>query len=162
MINDAGESDPVDSVKLRAAIAKLKQAIQADPRNDAAYVDAGFSYALLKDSSAAVDMYHAATRINPSPANFKELADIYLRVGSPEEALMAANAGLSRDSRHAGLYNARGMALTNLRRFDEAARDFRKALELDPSMRAAQVNLDALGTDYGGRATVTKKKTAAQ
>jgi len=158
MITDAGHNDPLDTVKVRAAIVKLKQAVKHDPRNDGAYVDLGFSYALLKDAPTAVDMYREATRINPSAANFKELADIYMRVGSPEEALMAANAGLSKDSRNAGLYNARGMSLMDLKRFDEAARDFRKALELDPSLAAAKENLDALGPGYSARETIGKKK----
>ena len=161
MIEHAGQRDPIDSTEVRAAIEKLKTAVQLDPRNDAACVDLGFSYALLKEPAPAVDMYTRAVRINPSAANFKELADIYLRVGNPEEALMAANAGLGKDERNAGLYNARGMALTDLRRFDEAARDFRKALEIDPSMDAAKVNLDALGSGYGGRSTIMKKKTAS-
>ena len=162
MIEQAGQRDPFDSGKVRAAIEKLKQAVELNPRNDSAYVDLGFSYALLKDVPTALDMYTKATRINPSAANFKELADIYLRVGSPGNALMAANAGLSKDDRNAGLYNARGMALTNMQRFDEAARDFRKALELDPSLNAAQVNLQALGSGYGGRSTILKKPTATQ
>lgn len=158
MIKAAGQSDPLDSAKVRAAIEKLKRATELDPSNDAAYVDLGFAYGLLKEPSTAVDMYRAAAKINPSPANFKELADIYLRVGSPGEALMAANAGLLKDQRDAGLYNARGMALTDLERFEEAARDFRKALEIDPSLTAAQVNLDALGADKTGRSTVSKRK----
>ena len=161
MIREAGQRDPLDSAKVRAAIGKLEQATKADPHNDAAYVDLGFSHALLKDPSTAVDMYRKATEINPSPANFKELADIYLRVGSPEEALMAANAGLGKNPRDAGLYNARGMALTNMERFDEAERAFRKALEIDPSLTAARVNLEALGSNTG-RSSIMKKKAPAQ
>jgi tetratricopeptide (TPR) repeat protein len=157
MIRQAGHDDPVDSAKVREAIAKLKRAVDLNPRNDSAYADLGFSYALLKDAPTAVDMYRKAVAINPSPANYKELTDIYLRTGSPENALMAANAGLSKDSRDAGLYNARGMALTNLRRYDEAGRDFRKALDLDPSLEAARVNLNALGSGYSGRGTVSRK-----
>jgi len=162
MITQASRSDPLDAEQVRAAIGKLNRAVSLDPRNDGAYVDLGFSYALLKDASTALDMYTRATRINPSAANFKELADIYLRVGSPGNALMAANAGLSKDDRNAGLYNARGMALVNMRRFDEAARDFRKALDIDPSLSAAQVNLEALGSGYSGRSTIMKKKAAEQ
>jgi tetratricopeptide (TPR) repeat protein len=158
-IKKASQRDPIDSTLIRQAIAKLKQAIERDPRNDSAYVDLGFAYGLLKEPSIAVDMYRKAVEINPSPANFKELADIYMRVGNPEEALMAANAGLTRNSRDPGLYNARGMALMNMERFDEAELAFREALEIDPSFAAAKVNLDAMGSDYKARGTITKKKT---
>jgi tetratricopeptide (TPR) repeat protein len=158
LVKEAGQSDPLDSEKVRTAVAKLKHAIELDSRNDSAWVDLGFCYGLLKDPGDAVDAYRTAAKINPSPANFKELTDIYLRVGNPELALMAANAGLLKDRRNASLYNARGMALTDLQRFDEAARDFRKALALDPSLAAAKVNLDALGDESSGRATITKRK----
>lgn len=159
-IKQAGRSDPIDTGKIRGAIDQLKRAATLNPRNDSAYVDLGFCYALLKDAPAALSMYRKAVAINPSPANYKELADIYMRAGAPEEALMAANAGLTKGPRDAGLYNARGMALMDLRRYDEAARDFRKALEIDPSLRAARINLDALGESYTGRGTVSKKSAA--
>jgi len=160
IIKQAAQSDPLDSSKIRGAVDQLKRAAALNPRNDSAYVDMGFCYALLKDAPSALDMYRQAVAINPSPANYKELADIYMRTGGSEEALMAANAGLVKDPRNAGLYNARGMALMDLRRYDEAARDFRKALEIDPSLRAARVNLDVLGEGYTGRGTVSKKSAA--
>ncbi len=148
LIMAAGKSNPTDSAKVNQAIGELHDALKVDPRNDSAYVDLGFCYGLLRDGTTAVDMYRTATLINPSPANFKELADVYLRVGQPEAALMAANAGLVHDSRNAPLYNAKGMALNDLQRFDEAAHAFRQALVYDPSFEVAKRNLDALGPAY--------------
>lgn len=148
LIMEAGKSKPTDAAKLNAAIDKLHEALKADPRNDAAYVDLGFCYGLLRDGTTAVDMYRTATMINPSPANFKELADVYLRVGNPEAALMAANAGLAKDSHSAPLYNAKGLALNDLTRFQEAAHAFQQALVYDPSFEIARRNLEALGPGY--------------
>ncbi|HLX38875.1 MAG TPA: tetratricopeptide repeat protein, partial [Candidatus Binataceae bacterium] len=89
-VMQAGKSDPFDTKLINRAIDQLHQALKVDPKNDSAYVDLGFCYSALRDGPTAVDMYRTATLINPSPANFKELADIYLRTGNAEGALMAA------------------------------------------------------------------------
>ncbi|HKN00078.1 MAG TPA: MMPL family transporter [Candidatus Binataceae bacterium] len=157
LIRAAGQSDPVDSVKVRAAIDKLHEAVQVNPRDDAAFIDLGFCYGLLHDGPTAVDMYLKAVHINSSAANFKELADIYLRIGDPEHALMAANAGLQKDTRSAALYNAKGMALNDLTRYDEAATCFQKALDIDPNFTVARQNLRELNGGNTGRGSITKK-----
>jgi hopanoid biosynthesis associated RND transporter like protein HpnN len=156
MIRQAGDAKPVDSQKIRAAIDKLHDAIRMSPNNDAAYVDLGFCYSVLGDGPTAIDMYVKATRINPSGPNFKELADIYMRIGDPENALLAANAGITHDPRNASLYNAKGMALHDLGRTDEAATAFQKALELDPSFAIARANLRALTSGPQGRGSISR------
>ncbi|GEM_PF-109928 len=158
LVRQAGKSDPVDSAKIRAAVDKLHDAVRINPHNDTAYVDLGFCYGVLHDGPTAVDMYLKATHINPSAANFKELADIYLRVGDPEHALMAANAGIQKDPRSAPLYNARGMALNDLDRYDEAATAFQKALEINPNFAVARANLKALNSGPKGRGSISKQE----
>jgi Flp pilus assembly protein TadD len=143
-IMEAGKKNPTDSQLIERAIDQLHNALKIDPKNDSAYVDLGFCYALMRDASNAEEMYITATVINPSPANFKELADIYLRTGKPEAALMAANAGLAKDAKNAKLLNAKGLALTDLRRPDEAETAFRQAIKYDPNLTVAQRNLEAL------------------
>ena len=143
-IMEAGKKDQVDPVMVNHAIDDLHQALKIDPRNDSAYVDLGFCYGMLQDGAAAQDMYRTATLINPSPDNFKELADVYLRAGNGEAALMAANAGLLKDPHNARLFNAKGLALGNLHRNDDATEAFRQAVRYDPSLEVARQNLDAL------------------
>lgn len=162
MIRAAGATDPLDTKKIHVAIDKLHEALQIDPLNDTAYVDLGFCYGALRDSSSAVDMYRKATQLNPSGANFIELADIYLRVGDAEDALMAANAGLAKDPHNARLFNAQGMAFNDLQRFGEAAEAWEKALKLDPNLRVARANLDALNGGQTGRGSVYKQKSPQQ
>src|ERR1700758_3841845 len=72
LITDAGKSDPVDSKKINQAMDKLHEAMRVDPQNDAAYVDLGFCYGVLRDATNATDMYMKATQLNPSGANFVE------------------------------------------------------------------------------------------
>lgn len=156
LIQQAGKADPLDSKMVRDAIDRLNAAVRVDPRNDSAYVDLGFCYGLLRDGTQAVDMYTKAAQINPSGANFLELADVYLRVGDLEDALMAANAGIIKDPKNARLYNAKGGALDDLQRFDEAAEAFEKALKLDPNLAVARENLNALNGGPSGRGSITK------
>jgi len=156
VITEAGKSNPVDTKKINLAMDKLHEALRIDPRNDSAYVDLGFCYGVLRDGSNATDMYMKATQLNPSGANFIELADIYLRVGDAEDALLAANAGIEKDPSNARLYNAKGMALNDLQRFGEAAEAWEKALELKPDFPAAKANLQALNGGTTGRGSIIK------
>ena len=155
-IRRAGESKPMNSKLMYNAIDLLHRAVRLDPENDGAYVDLGFCYGALRDGPTAVDMYHRAVTLNPSAANYQELADIYLRIGDPEKALEAANAGLQHDHRDAHLYNAKGMALNDLDRYDEAAEAFQTALDYDPNLRTARENLSELNNSSTGRGTITK------
>ena len=154
LVMQAGQADPVDTKLIHQAIDKLRVALKIDPRNDSAYVDLGFCYGVLRDGDTAVDMYHTATELNPSGNNFIELADIYMRVGDTEDALLAANAGIIKDPSNARLYNAKGMALNDLQRFDEAEEAWEKALRLNPDLKVAQVNLDALNGGPSGRGSI--------
>jgi tetratricopeptide (TPR) repeat protein len=156
LIMQAGQADPVDTKKIHEAMDKLHEALRIDPRNDSAYVDLGFCYGVLRDGDSAIQMYHTATELNPSGSNFIELADVYLRVGDAEDALLAANAGIVKDPRSARLYNAKGMALNDLQRFGEAEEAWEKALKLNPNLRVAQVNLDALNGGSSGRGSIIK------
>src|SRR5271170_1769244 len=162
MIERAGKSDPIDSKLIHAAMDKLHEALRLDPRNDSAYVDLGFCYGVLRDGETAVDMYHKATEINPSGSNFIELADVYLRVGDSEDALLAANAGIIKEPDNARLYNAKGMALNDLQRFDEAEEAWEEALKLNPNLKVAQANLDALNGGPTGRGSITKHPAQQQ
>ena len=148
-IVEAGKHDPFDSRLVQRAIDQLQHALKIDPKNDSAYVDLGFCYGLMRDATTAEEMYRTATVINPSPANFKELADIYLRTGKPESALMAANAGLEKDAHNAKLLNAKGLALVDLHRADEAEAAFRQAIKDDPNLVVARRNLEALSGPPG-------------
>ncbi len=156
LIMQAGHEDPVDTRKIHTAMDKLHEALRIDPRNDSAYVDLGFCYGVLRDGATAIDMYHTATELNPSGNNFIELADVYLRVGDSEDALLAANAGIVKDPANARLYNAKGMALNDLQRFAEAEEAWEKALQLNPNLRVAQLNLDALNSGSSGRGSIVK------
>jgi Flp pilus assembly protein TadD len=161
VILKAGQTDPVDTRLIHQGMDKLHEALRLDPRNDAAYVDLGFCYGVLRDGQTAVDMYRTATELNPSGSNFIELADIYMRLGDTEDALLAANAGLVKDPSNARLYNAKGMALNDLQRFGEAEEAWEEALKLDPNLKAARANLQALNGGPSGRGSIARHSVNA-
>jgi tetratricopeptide (TPR) repeat protein len=144
MIIEAGRTNPPDSAKLYSAVRKLVQATEVDPTNDAAYIDLGFCYGALRDRETAIEMYEKAVKLNPSADNYRELANVYLRAGDAMHALMAANAGLAKNPDNASLYNAKGMALHDQTRFDEAIEAFKLALKYDPNFAVARANLELL------------------
>ena len=161
LVMQAGQADPVDTKLIHQAMDKLHIALKIDPRNDSAYVDLGFCYGVLRDADSAIDMYRTATDLNPSGTNFIELADIYMRVGDPQDALLAANAGIVKDPANARLYNAKGLALNDLQRFDEAEEAWEKALRLNPNLKVAQANIDALNGGPSGRGSISKHPAQA-
>src|SRR6202023_2796968 len=159
LVMQAGQANPVDTKLIHQAMDKLHVALKIDPRNDSAYVDLGFCYGVLRDGDTAIDMYRTATDLNPSGSNFIELADVYLRVGDAEDALLAANAGIVKDPSNSRLYKAKGMAMHDLPRFDEAEDTWEKALRLNPNLKVAQANLDALNGGPSGRGSISKHST---
>ena len=159
LVMQAGQANPIDTKLIHQAMDKLHVALKIDPRNDSAYVDLGFCYGVLRDGDTAIDMYRTATDLNPSGSNFIELADVYLRVGDAQDALLAANAGIIKDPSNERLYNAKGMAMNDLQRFDEAEDAWEKALRLNPNLKVAQANLDALNGGASGRGSVSKHST---
>jgi Flp pilus assembly protein TadD len=161
LVVQASKADPVDSKLIHQAMDKLHAALKIDPRNDSAYVDLGYCYGVLRDGDTAVSMYRTATELNPSGDNFIELADIYMRVGDTEDALLAANAGLVKDPSNARLYNAKGMALNDLQRFDEAEDAWEEALKLNPNLKVAAANLQALNGGPNGRGSISKHSAKA-
>src|SRR5260370_40342962 len=161
LVTQAGQADPVDTKLIHQAMDKLHVALKIDPRNDAAYVDLGFCYGVLREGVTAVDMYRTATKLNPSGDNFIELADIYMRVGDTEDALLAANAGLVKDPSNARLYNAKGMALNDLQRFGEADDAWAQAPKLNPNLKVAEANLEALNAGPSGRGSISKHSSNA-
>jgi len=51
------------------------------------------------------------------------------------------------------------MAMNDLQRFDEAEDAWEKALRLNPNLKVAQANIDALNGGPSGRGSVSKHST---
>ena len=73
-----------------------------------------------------------------------QLSNALITAGRPEEALAAARIALEQRPDDATLHTWVGKLLANLKRFDKAEENFRRALELDPRNTGALGNLGGL------------------
>jgi len=82
-----------------------------------------------------------AVQAQATPAALAALTRAQIRTGNPTAALQSADKALAAGATSADAHEAKGEALIALGRADEAAAALRKALELDPKMNTARVQL---------------------
>ncbi|MEZ5404219.1 MAG: tetratricopeptide repeat protein [Bryobacteraceae bacterium] len=83
-----------------------------------------------------------ARRIAPAdPAIASELGRVYLELGNPSQALTEFGRAVAANPGDALALNNRGVALEALGLRDHAIADFRKALDIDPCLYDARINL---------------------
>src|SRR5262249_5172124 len=101
-------------------------------------------------SDAEVE-YKAALRLSPQygPAAIN-LADLYRQLGRDGDGATVLRATIAASPQDAGLHHALGLALTRLKRREEALEELRRAAELDPD-RARYAYVYAVGLHSAGQ-----------
>jgi tetratricopeptide (TPR) repeat protein len=104
---------------------------------------AGLSTIELLRSPAREALAHAeqAVQAQATPAALAALARAQIRAATATAGLATADRALAAGASSADAHEARGEALLALGRADEAVTELRKALELDPKMNVARVQL---------------------
>jgi Flp pilus assembly protein TadD len=124
------------------AIAWLRRAVQAEPRNPHFHNNLGVYCTHAGRYEEAVECYQHALRLQPDFAEVhNNLAYALYGLGRNEEARTAAEQALRLRPEFAEAHNHLGLALMELNRAEEAAEHFRKALELQPRLPAVHRNL---------------------
>jgi len=136
------------------AIAKFEQATQSDENHSRAWFRSGLSQRAMGDHADAVDSF--ATAIESSPRvptegvelkgptadhYYHELADLYVEFGFFDKALQVYENGIQNIPESGRLYQGRGVAQLELKRYPEAAQSFEKTLEYDSTQATALFNL---------------------
>lgn len=126
------------------AIADLSAALSLKPDDAGILVERGQDYHLNQQYDLAIADFSAALKPGSSPTTLLQRATSLRAKGAYDEAIADCTAALASDARDAGLdlwdiYNERGYAEFLAARFDAAAADFGKALELGASSRADDV-----------------------
>lgn len=128
------------------AIANYTKAIVGRPGD--AYRARGAAYASKGDFKRAIIDYSTTLlfiRMQRDASVWSDRAWAYLMVGKAAQALSDAERSLELRPDHAPTLNTRGHILEALGRRQEAIADFRRALELDPTIQASKDALKRLG-----------------
>ena len=134
-----------DGQRLRDnAIADFSAALGLKADDASVLIERGQDYHLNRQFDPAIADFSAALKLNNSPSTLVQRATSERAKGAYQEAIADCTAALASDVRDAGLdawdiYNERGYAEFVAGRYDEAAADFDKAIELGASARADDV-----------------------
>jgi|GEM_PF-1335223 Tfp pilus assembly protein PilF len=127
---------------------------EAPPQRVASFRSAAEGRAALQkgDMAAAEDLLERALGLDPAnPFSYLYLADVRVRQGDPRQALVFLDKAEIHFRGHrywlGEVYARKGLCWEKLGSPDEARKAYRKALESDPSNRAAREGLGRLGND---------------
>jgi Flp pilus assembly protein TadD len=123
-----------DRERFERAAAEFVAAQRLNADRPEAHSALGNFYARRRLTSDAESEYKAALQLSPqfAPAAIN-LADLYREVGRDGEGESELRAAIDASPRRdAGLHHAMGLALTRLKRADEAIAELRRAADLEP------------------------------
>ena len=103
----------------------------------------------FRPNRAALEKAAAEYRLalQTEPAHYwshYQLGRCLMNLGQPEEGVLALGACVALKPDSPWGYSARGVALTTLKRYDEAAADFDRVARLDPDSRLLRLNRGVL------------------
>jgi tetratricopeptide (TPR) repeat protein len=115
------------------AIASFSKAIEAEPKNSAAYQDRAKSYGVKGDQDHAIADYSKAIEIEPGNALvYRKRADAFRTKGAHANAIADYSKAIELDSKNALGYFFRGVSYNATKDSERAIADFTKAIEIKP------------------------------
>lgn len=124
------------------ALESFRKAAAADPGHAPSWYRQGmilYNKGEFADSRRALERAFALAPDDPTTA--AQLVDVQRITGDYDAATATVSQALRRLPDAAGLHHARGLLLARERKLDEAEAAFRRAIELDPALRAAHQEL---------------------
>jgi cytochrome c-type biogenesis protein CcmH/NrfG len=129
------------SAEVQARIARIEAAVQADPKNFAAWFSLGNEYFDTHQHQKAVDAYAKGLAIKPdNPDVLTDQGVMYRDLGQFDKALANFQKANKLDPNHVqSLFNIGVVYANDLKKPDEAAKAWTKVLTVAPaSQQAAQ------------------------
>src|SRR5262249_47436593 len=115
------------------AIVQFERAARLDPRVESPWVNLARAHRDLPDYDQAIQAYRRAQEIAPNAAAIvRMLGTTLCEARNTEEGLATLSRAIMMDEGDADSFHARALALHNLGRIAEAARDIERALALKP------------------------------
>ena len=132
------------------AIAEFKKALRLDPNFTDAHHNLGASYAQLKQWDAAIEEFNIATSDPFYEALYKahyNLGAALLEKGENVKALEEFHKAIQIRPNYSRALDKYGMALYRMNRFQEAVKQFKKAIDASTSFKLTKQSLKNLGTE---------------
>jgi predicted CXXCH cytochrome family protein len=143
---------PADRERFERAAAELVAAQRLNADRPEARSALGDFYALRKAYAEAESEYKVALERSPqyAPASIN-LADLYRQTGRDGDGESVLRLAIAESPKDAGLHHVLGLALTRLKKPDDALAEFARAAELEPD-RARYAYVYAVALHTAGRA----------
>jgi tetratricopeptide (TPR) repeat protein len=145
---DLGEAY-VETKQLDKAEAALKKAVELEPNLFKAHWRLGLVYVLLerpKEADAALRRAIEGNTRFDKP--FVALGHLYLDYDAAKEAAQVFSECARANEYSSECYNGWGLALKDLKQFDQATTQFKRALELEPGLTTAVYNAGMTYADW--------------
>lgn len=145
---DLGEAY-LESKRLDRAEAALKRATELDPKLFKAHWRLGLVYVYLEKPKEADVALRKAIDANPRMDKpFVALGHLYLDYDAAKEAAQVFSECVRANEMSAECHNGQGLALKDTKQFEPATSQFKKALELEPSLTTAIYNAGMTYADW--------------
>ncbi|UCE43083.1 MAG: sulfatase-like hydrolase/transferase [Candidatus Aminicenantes bacterium] len=154
----------IEGNRLEQARRILLDSVAMDDSNAESWNSLGVVYYRKKEYPKAVEAYERAVRLNPEFASaFNNLGTLYLREflerrdpGMVPKAIDAFDRAINNDPLLAAAYNGRASAFKFSDRANEAIRDWKRAMELQPDFVNVYFNLGITYMEIGEKTEAAK------
>jgi tetratricopeptide (TPR) repeat protein len=127
-----------------------QEAIQNKADTDQTLVKLGEIFLRLGNKSRAIEFMEQAASLNPSDLkNLDNLSTVYFEMGRPEDAERVLRAILAQDDHHSVANNLYGILEIQRGHEEQARRYFEKAIQFNPDLDQAYMNLGILAQEAG-------------
>ena len=145
---DLGEAY-LEAKKIDQAEKALKAATEADPELFKAHWRLGLVYKMLDQPKPADDELRAAIEANPRfSKSYVALGYLYLDYDFNKEAAQVFQGCVTAKDDDGECHNGYGLALKNLKQYEQATGEFKKAIDLNPELYDALYNCGMAFADW--------------
>jgi Tfp pilus assembly protein PilF len=159
---DLGEAY-LEAKKVDQAEKALQAATEADPKLFKAHWRLGLVYKMLDQPKPADEELRKAIEANPRfSKSYVALGYLYLDYDFNKEAAQVFQGCVTAKDDDGECHNGYGLALKNLKQYEQATGEFKKAIDLDPELYDALYNCGMAYADWYDEAHGNEQKDRAR
>jgi tetratricopeptide (TPR) repeat protein len=159
---DLGEAY-AEAKKLDGAERAFKKATELGPELYKAHWRLGEVYKALEKAKEADGSLRKAIEANPRfDKPFVQLGHLYLDYDAAKEAEVVFSECVRANETSAECFNGHGLALKDLKQYEPAVAEFKKAVEIEPGLQTAIYNCGMTYADWYEQSHATEQKDKAR